>query len=469
MTARPRSDGARKRDGLLAPSPKAQGGTGLLQAPRGMADLLPPEAGARRTLTRRVLRSFERSGYALVTPPIIEHAEVIARGGGTLESRELVRFVEPDSGEVVVLRPDITPQIARLVASHLASHPAPVRLCYEGRVFRRQYGRARNRQQVAQAGVELIGIAGISADVEIISLAIRACEEAGLHDFRIELSDIRLVRSLLAEVPAEARDDVSAIVARKDAAQLRDLAHKGLVADDVAGQLADLIAFYGEPGVLRDAARRFRSPEAVIALKNLSAITAQLTELGLGDRIVFDLSETRGLAYYTGMRFSVLASGPGEAIGGGGRYDDLLTRFGVEAPATGFAIDLGNLQWTLRAAGRSALDAGEVRVVVSGSDGSDDKATREIAERLRNADMIAATLLATDVAGAPASATSERSRCLAFAKAWGYDVALVTTARSCEVVRVPSTSGRSLSDADLDTIRRLASVSTQAATKSRKR
>jgi len=459
MTVRPRSDSARKRDGLRAPSGKAHGGAGLLQAPRGMADLLPPEAGARRTLTRRVLRSFELSGYALVTPPVIEHAEVIARGGGTLESRELVRFVEPESGEVVVLRPDITPQIARLVATHLAEHPAPVRLCYEGRVFRRQYGRARNRQQVTQAGVELIGIAGISADVEIITLAIRACEEAGLSDFRVELSDIRLVRSLLEAVPLETRDEVSAIVARKDAAELRALSKKGLVPDDVAGDLADLLAFYGEPNVLGDAARRFRSPEANVALKNLSAIAAELTEQGLGSRIVFDLSETRGLSYYTGMRFSVLASGPGEALGGGGRYDGLLTRFGVDAPATGFALDLGNLQWTLRAAGRSALDAGEVRIVVSAEDA---KTTREIAERLRRADMIAATLL---VPGDAANAASERARCLAFAQAWGYDVALVATARSCELQRVPSTGGRALSNADLDTIRRLANLPDSTAPK----
>jgi len=422
-----------------------------------MADLLPPEAGARRTLTRRVLRSFERCGYALVTPPIIEHAEVIARGGGTLESKELVRFVEPESGEVVVLRPDITPQIARIVASHLAEHPAPVRLCYEGRVFRRQHGRARNRQQVTQAGVELIGVAGIDADVEIITLAIRACEEAGLSDFRVELSDIRLVRSLLDGVPAEARDEVSAIVARKDATELRGLAKKGVVADDVADQLADLLGFYGEPNVLSDAARRFRSPEAAVALKNLNAITAQLTELGLGSKIVFDLSETRGLSYYTGMRFSVLASGPGEALGGGGRYDDLLTRFGVQAPATGFAIDLGNLQWTLRAAGRSAHDGGEVRIVVSGHDA---KATREIAERLRGADMIAATLLATSDAGKADDREGARARCLAFAQAWGYDVALVMTTRSSELLRVPSTNGRVLTNADLDTIRRLASLET---------
>jgi ATP phosphoribosyltransferase regulatory subunit len=341
----------------------------------------------------------------------------------------------------------------------LAEHPAPVRLCYEGRVFRRQYGRARNRQQVTQAGVELIGVAGIGADVEVITLAIRACEEAGLSDFRIELSDIRLVRSLLEQVPADARDQVSAIVAQKDAAQLKALSKRGALPDDIADQLADLLTFYGERRVLDDAARRFRSPQAAVALKNLTAIADQLTALGLGGRIVFDLSETRGLSYYTGMRFSVLANGPGEALGGGGRYDQLLTRFGVEAAATGFAIDLGNLQWTLRAAGRSALDAGEVRIVVSGNDA---KISREIAERLRSADMTAATMLREDAA---ATAASEKARCLAFAQAWGYDVALVMTARSCELVRVPSKSGRVLSDADLDTIRRLANVQTKAAAK----
>ena len=131
-----------------------------LRTPKGMGDLLPPEANARRALTRVVLGTFELSGYDLITTPLFEHAAVVERGTDALDPRDLLRFVEPESGEVAVLRPDITPQIARVIATRMLKHPAPWRLCYEGRVIRRRRGRARSHQQVTQAGVECIGIAG---------------------------------------------------------------------------------------------------------------------------------------------------------------------------------------------------------------------------------------------------------------------------------------------------------------------
>src|SRR6185503_11795468 len=136
-------------------------------------------------LCARVMQTFEVRGYELVTPPVFEHADVMARGNGALESRDLLRFVEPESGEVAVLRPDITPQIARIVATQLWHRPLPIRLCYEGRVFRRQRGRARNHRQISQAGVECIGLGEVEGDTEVLALAIRACEAAGLRAFRV--------------------------------------------------------------------------------------------------------------------------------------------------------------------------------------------------------------------------------------------------------------------------------------------
>ena len=124
-----------------------------------------------------MLRSFELPGYELVTPPVFEHADVVQRGNDTLESRDLLRFVEPESGEVAVLRPDITPQIARIVATRLPDRPPPFRLCYEGRVFRRQRGRARSHRQITQAGVECVGLPGADGDSEILALAIARLRE----------------------------------------------------------------------------------------------------------------------------------------------------------------------------------------------------------------------------------------------------------------------------------------------------
>jgi ATP phosphoribosyltransferase regulatory subunit len=419
----------------------SRGGAPLL-TPKGMGDLLPPEAAARRALSRRVLHSFELCGYELVTPPVFEHAEVVERGNDALESRDLLRFVEPESGEVAVLRPDITPQIARIIATRLADHPPPFRLCYEGRVFRRQHGRARNHQQVTQAGVECVGLPGVDGDAEVLALAILACEDAGLAQFRIELSDIRLVRSLLQAIPEDTRAAVSDAMAQKDAASLRAIARNRGVGRRAGTQLEALLRHYGERGVLDDARLCFRAAPAQAALRSLREITDRLAELGLDHHICFDLSETRGLSYYTGMHFSILAHGPGEALGGGGRYDNLLGRFGSPAPATGFALDLGNLQWTLRAAGRGGMATSRLRIVVAGGDG---RRVQAAAGRLRRADVVAATLPETDA-----------QHCLAFARAWGYDAVLRMTRGAIRLLRASDGSSHALTEADPDLVRRLA-------------
>jgi ATP phosphoribosyltransferase regulatory subunit len=402
-----------------------------------MNDLLPPEAAVRRALSQRVLRCFELAGYELCMPPVFEHAEVLERGNGSLESRDLLRFVEPESGEVAVLRPDITPQIARIIATRLTSQPPPYRLCYEGRVFRRQRGRARSHRQISQAGVECVGLSGPRADAEVVALALRACREAGLSQFRAELSDIRLVRSLLAEVPDALRTSVSDAIARKDASALQSLL-RGRAAAEPLRALLDL---YGDAEVLERAASSFASEPARAALASLRAISERLGALGFEPHLCFDLSETRGLSYYTGMHFSILGDGPGEAIGGGGRYDGLLSRFGLDAPATGFALDLGNLQWTLRAEGAAVDAVRRVRVVVAGSD---DGQVLAAAEALRRGDVVAAIVAETD-----------KSRCLAFARAWGYDSVVTVTRGAARLLRVADGTSRTLQKVDPDLVRRL--------------
>jgi len=373
-----------------------------------MGDLLPPDAAARRALCSRVMQGFERAGYELVTPPVFELADVMERGNGGHESRDLLRFVEPESGDVAVLRPDITPQIARIVATQLCDKPLPMRLCYEGRVFRRQRGRARSHRQISQAGVECVGLGEVEGDAEILTLAIRGCEVAGLSEFRVELSDVRLVRSLLEAVPEAARATISEAMAQKDLAALAAIARNHGVRADVTKQLTALVDCYGDATVLAAARKRFTSAAAKAGLDSLARIVARLTDLGLSDRIAFDLGETRGLSYYTGMHFSVLAKGPGEALGGGGRYDSLLARFGFDAPATGFALDLGHLQWTLRASGGAGDgEPGGARLAITGSD-------------QRRIDALCAALRAEDcrVASLP---DQPDEACLAFARGWSYD------------------------------------------------
>jgi len=395
-----------------------------------MGDLLPPQAAERRALARSLLRTFELYGYNLVTAPAFEHAEVIERGLETTDPRELLRFVDPDSGEVAVLRPDITPQIARIAASRLKDTPGPFRLCYDGRVIRRRRGRARRHKQISQVGVELVGWSGVDADSEVITLAHRVCTDSGLRDFRFDLSHVSLAQSVLDEVPSADRPAIAAALARKDVALIDTLARTAGVATETRKRIALLATLHGDLSVLDRAAKRLRWRRAQAAIAELRAVVAVLGGRGLKAQLGLDLSETRGSSYYTGVSFSILADGPGEPLGGGGRYDNLIGRFGEPAPATGFALDLENLQWALRHAGVVVPSSDMLRIALSGPKSADLEAT---ADALRNAGIGVAIVPATSVVQA-----------LAFSRAWSYAGALILGRNAAQAVRARDGQQRKL-------------------------
>lgn len=378
-----------------------------LAPPAGMRDLLPPHAAARRRLARAIAESFASYGYELVTTPPFEHAEVIERGLDTVDRRELLRFVDSDTGEVALLRPDITPQIARVVATRLLDRPPPYRLAYEGHVIRRRRGRARRQRQIAQAGIECIGLGGPGADVEVIELASRTLERLGLRGYRIELGLSPVARNALTAMPDALRGEAAEALSRKDRSALEALTARAGVRGRARSTLLAMVELWGGRDVLDEARRIFPGRDSAERLDALAELHARLMTHGLGDRVMLDLGEIRGFGYYTGPSFTLLAEGPGEAIGGGGRYDDLLGRFGAPFPATGFGLDLDHLEWALASESVPASDEGPARCAVRGAD---HRAVQRAASALRAAGLVVATLPESDDEGA-----------LAFARAWGYD------------------------------------------------
>ena len=308
--------------------------------PPGMRDLLPEEAASRRELSRAILRRLELHGYRLVTPPAFELASVLERGLEE-EADDVLRFIEPESGEVAVLRPDMTPQVARIVATRLFERQPPFRLAYEGTVIRRRASRAKKHRQIPQVGVELCGVAGAEGDLELLRLAADALREgAGLDRFTIDLSDAGIVRGLLDGMPDAA--EISRALARKDEPTLREL---------VPGR-KDILALArlgGGRDALVAAVKLLTGTAAMAPAERLLGLFDAATLAGLGPHLSVDPGGVRGFAYYTGTIFSIYAEGPGEAIGGGGRYDDLLARYGAPRPAVGLGIDLDALAWALRA------------------------------------------------------------------------------------------------------------------------
>jgi len=352
--------------------------------PAGMRDLLPEEARRRRALARRVLDHFALHGYQLVTPPAFELAEVLERGLGTLDPADVLRFVEPGSGEVAALRPDMTPQIARMVATRLGREPRPIRLCYEGTIVRRRQGRARRHRQMPQAGVELYGAVGLqgtpalaaqAGDLEVLGLAASVVASLGLSRAVLDLGHASIARSLLAPLPPVLAAEVSDALGQKDGARIARL----LQGRDGAATIAALSDLHGGgPGevsgeaLLDRAAPLLAGTAAEGPLGELRALwSAARDELPAVLRL--DLGEVRGFAYYTGAIFHILAPGPGEPIGAGGRYDDLLARFDAPMPAVGFALYLDSVAWAREAAG--VIDEAPPSAVIAASSG-DHEATQ---------------------------------------------------------------------------------------------
>ena len=322
--------------------------------PAGMRDLLPGEASRQLGLCRALLGSLERFGYELVSVPPFEYAEVLEHDMGPLDPSQVLRFVEPETGEVVALRPDMTPQIARLVATRLSDAPLPVRLCYEGAVVRRRAERARRERQIHQAGFELVGRAGPEGDLEVLSVATSAVRAAGLGEFTLDLGHANIAGALVSSAPPETRAGIIEALAAKDGEETRRRAeHAGLRGRELDA-LVELPALCGAAEVWQRADRVLAGTAAEAPASELRALHDAASAAGFAPNIVVDLGETWNFAYYTGMLFQVLAEGPGEAVGSGGRYDGLFDRFGFSRPAAGFAIDLGNLSWALD---RTGLDA----------------------------------------------------------------------------------------------------------------
>lgn len=314
--------------------------------PSGMRDLLPPKAAQQSRVGGRVMKSFETFGYGRVWLPLFEYARILERTANVVGSA--LRFVEPESGEVVALRSDMTPQVARLVSTRYATAPRPLRLCYQGSVLRRRQERARTESQVIQAGVELIGKSGLDGDFEVLEVLSAAVRATGLTRAVLDLGHAAIAQSLLRGVPEAARTGLTEALSAKDRAETARRAKVAGLGSSETRAFVALCELHGDEPVWKEAERVLQGTQAYSAVLELRGLHDQVVEAGLFKEVVVDFGEVRGFNYYTGPLFHVLAFGPGEPIASGGRYDTLLPRFGLpNTPSAGFAVDLNNLCWAL--------------------------------------------------------------------------------------------------------------------------
>ena len=324
--------------------------------PEGTRDLLLEECMARREAEGKLSDLFVCRGYSEVMTPGIEFYDVFDAMPMAIPADGMYKLTD-DKGRLLVMRPDNTMPIARLTATRLQNAVLPVRLYYAQDVYHLNHGLTGRNDQQFQAGVELIGAAGMRADLEMLSLAaeaIRLFADGEDTSFRIEIGHIGFFNALIAalEVEGEVRDEIRELIESKNYAALSDKLD-ALPADETVNAIRRLPRLFGGEEVLEKAATLCRNREAAQALEYLSRLYQSLCRLGLRDQVMIDLGMVHRNEYYTGVIFRGYVEGSGDAVVSGGRYDTLLQQFGPALPATGFGVNVDALTKVM-------LDKGEV-------------------------------------------------------------------------------------------------------------
>lgn len=322
--------------------------------PKGMSTLLPEAAARQRAVERLALGVFQRWGYQEIIPPLFEYLDVLSKGLDPRLIEKSYKFVDRSSGRMMILRPDVTPQVARIVALLMADRPKPIRLCYSANVFRYEEEHAGREREILQIGGELIGPRDAEADAEILAVVVELLRDLGLKQFRIALGSMGFLKSLFEALGLREADRFRiqrALEGRNASRLVRLLGELGKGRANLK-KLAGLLELFGREEVFEKARRLVDQclsdgGASRAALERLQTVYDLARRYGYADEFLIDLTEVRGFGYYSGVVFEVFAEGVGYELGGGGRYDHLIACFGPELPSIGFALHVDRLQQAL--------------------------------------------------------------------------------------------------------------------------
>ena len=314
----------------------------ILPIPSGTRDILPDEMRELSAIVATLKRVFAEFEYGEVATPALEYEEVLSRAD--IGTRPAYRVVD-DHGAVLVLRSDMTVPIARVVATRYPTAEPPLRFCYVAPIYRTVRPHRGMSREFLQAGIELMGVPSPDGTAEALTVLCRALEAVGLREFRIGLGDAALYPRLLDEtgIDGEARARVLKELQTGDFVGLEREMGVLHIDDARAELLLRVASMRGGPEILEDAGDAIGD-----AARGLRRLYDRLAP-DVAARLVIDLGLARDLGYYTGAVFEVYDPGLGVPLGGGGRYDDLLGRFGRPLPAVGFALRIDDLHQAVTA------------------------------------------------------------------------------------------------------------------------
>ncbi|WMJ84198.1 ATP phosphoribosyltransferase regulatory subunit [Oscillospiraceae bacterium LTW-04] len=364
--------------------------------PDGTKDRLFDECEKRGRFTQALRALFESRGFGEVSTPVLEYYDVFDTARAYFSPESIYKLVD-HTGRILVLRPDCTIPIARLVASRLKNENGPLRIFYNENIYRYADGNSAISGEIAQMGVEYVGGGLPICDVEIVELACRSLRSVCGADYQLELCHIGYFNALIDSLntDADTREQIRELVEHKNFPALDQILDRF---SDFPAQkaLKKLPALFGSAAVLDEARSLFRSEAADKALDYLAYIYRSLSVLGLDNHLTIDLGLVNQADYYTGIIFRGYTAGAGEPVLSGGRYDGLIKEFGEDRPATGFGVNLDILCEKTEATAVIKLPSAAVLV----DETSDIKLAFELLDRLGNQRFCAQLLPVASIADA---------------------------------------------------------------------
>ncbi len=324
----------------------------LRQVPDGVEDCLAAECRIKKRMESALRGVFIASGFDEVETPTYEFYDVFQSGVGAYMQESMIKFMDA-KGRILVLRPDITVPIARLAATGMELK-SEQRLFYIQNSFAAAQPAIGRAGEFTQAGVELIGDGRCSADAEVIALAIKALRACGLESFAIDIGQVGYFKALIAEMglKEELADRLRHAVDSKDSVAVEAAAEDLKLGADARAQIAALPSLFGGREVFDKALALTGSRDCAAAVENLRSVYDLLEEYGLASRLSVDFGMLHDIAYYSGLIFRGITPGIGFPVVSGGRYDELLAKFGKPAPATGFALGIKRVMIAMERQGR---------------------------------------------------------------------------------------------------------------------
>lgn len=321
----------------------------LLHTPEGVRDIYNDECEKKMILQDSLHHAMKEYGYHTIQTPTFEFFDIFGKEIGTTPSKELYKFFDRE-GNTLVLRPDITPSIARSAAKYFMDEDMPIRLCYLGNTFINNNSYQGRLKESTQLGAELIGDKSIDADAEILALATECLLRAGLTDFQLSVGHVDFLEGLVEAAGLEENEilELRDLIANKNFFGVEELVEGFHLTPELSQLFAMLGKFYDGTEELVQAKSYAKDyPKILHALVHLEELQKVLEVYGIEKYISYELGVISHYEYYTGIIFAGYTFGTGEAIVKGGRYDELLTHFGKDSASIGFAIVVDQLMAAL--------------------------------------------------------------------------------------------------------------------------